>query len=203
MINTIAMTDSGHLEQIERIQRLTVAWMLIEAALSLFAAWRAHSPALIAFGGDSAIEVASAAVVLWRFRTQSEHAERHAARITGLLLFALAGLVAIGSILSLAGYAEPKPSYLGMAVLAVAAILMPWLSREKRRLSAISGSAALRADAAESALCGYLSIIALIGIVLNSVGHFRWADPVAALVILPLVVREGMEAIRGRACQCA
>jgi multisubunit Na+/H+ antiporter MnhG subunit len=127
--------------------------MSFEAAFSLWAAWRARSPALLAFGGDSAIELLSATVVLWRFRSNpSEHAERTAARTAGALLILLAVYVVLVSGLSLRGYLEPRPSYLGIAVLVAAALIMPWLAREKRRLSAETGSAALRADAAESTL---------------------------------------------------
>jgi divalent metal cation (Fe/Co/Zn/Cd) transporter len=185
------------------VQAVTVAWMSAEAAVSLFAAGRARSPALIAFGGDSAIELASAVVVLWRFRSNavSEHLERRAARIAGGLLFALAACVIATSVTALRGYSEAKPSLLGIGILA-AAVLMPLLAREKRRLSAQTGSAALRADAAKSALCGYFSVIALLGLVTNAVWHIRWADPAAALIIVPLILREGWEAMQGRPCAC-
>ncbi len=177
--------------------------MSVEAALSLWAAWIARSPALAAFGGDSAVELLSAAIVLWRFRTHaSEHAEQLAARIAGGLLFALAAYVVLASMMSLLGYSEPKPSYLGMVVLVGAAIIMPMLAKGKRRLSALTGSAALRADAAESALCAYLSIIALVGLAVHAIWHIAWADPVAALVITPLIVFEAREAMRGKACGC-
>ncbi len=177
--------------------------MSVEAALSLYAAWAARSPALAAFGGDSAIELLSAVVVLWSFRAyQSEHAKRRAARISGALLLALAAYVVLASASSLLGYSEPKPSYLGMAVLAAATLIMPLLAREKRRLSALTGSAALRADAAESALCAYLSIIALAGIAVHAIWHIAWADPVAALAITPFIVFEAREAMRGKACCC-
>ena len=158
----------------------------------------------MAFGGDSAVELLSAVVVLWRFRPGAAHesAERLATRIAGALLFALAAFVASFSALSLLGYSEPKPTLIGIAVLVVAAVIMPWLAPEKRRLSAITGSAALRADAAESALCAYLSGIALAGLVMNGIWHFRWADSIAALVILPLIILEGREAMRGKACGC-
>jgi divalent metal cation (Fe/Co/Zn/Cd) transporter len=176
--------------------------MSAEGALSLWAAWKAHSPALVAFGGDSGIELLSAVVVLWRFRQASEHAEKLAARIAGSLLFVLAACVVAVSAMSLLGYSEPKPSYLGMAVLVPAAFIMPWLAKEKRRLSALTGSVALRADAAESAICFYLSIIALVGLAVHSVWHIEWADPVAALVITPFIAFEAREALRGKACGC-
>jgi divalent metal cation (Fe/Co/Zn/Cd) transporter len=190
--------------RIRSLQVVTIAWMSVEAVVSLFCAWRAHSPALLAFGGDSAVELLSAVVVLWRFRVTSAHegAERLAARVAGALLFALAAYVALASVMSLLGYAEPKPTFIGIVVLLVAAIAMPWLAREKRRLSAITGSAALRADAAESALCAYLSVIVLLGLGVNAIWHLRWADPVAALVILPVMIWEGREAMRGKPCGC-
>jgi divalent metal cation (Fe/Co/Zn/Cd) transporter len=143
------------------------------------------------------------AVVLWRFRaTAHENAEARAARVAGALLFALATYVAITSVTSLLGYSEPKPTFLGIAILIAAAVVMPWLAKEKRRLSGATGSAALRADAAQSALCAYLSLIALAGLAINAIWHVKWADPTAALVIIPLVVWEGWEAIRGKPCNC-
>lgn len=191
-------------QRIRKIQGITIAWMSIEAAVSLYSAWRARSPALLAFGGDSAVELFSAVVVLWRFRAGSapERAERLAARIAGALLFALVAYVALASAMSLLGYGEPKPTLIGIGVLVVAAALMPWLARQKRRLSATTGSAALKADAAESALCGCLSVIALAGLAVNAIWRLRWADPVAALIILPLMIWEGREAMRGKPCAC-
>ena len=198
----IAIPDA--IQRIQRVQTLTVAWMSVEAAVSLFAAWRASSPALLAFGGDSAIELFSALVVLWRFRETAAHgdAERRAARIAGALLFALAAFVAVTSATSLLGYSEPKPTFLGIAILVAAAVVMPWLAKEKRRLSGATASTALRADAAQSALCAYLSLIALGGLAINSIWHTKWADPIAALAILPLIVWEGREAMCGKTCDC-
>ena len=187
------------------MQAITVAWMSAEAAVSLWAAWRAKSPALLAFGGDSAIELASAVVVLWRFsaKAPSEHTERRAAQIAGALLFVLAACVLATSLMALLGYSETRPTLLGIAILIAAAVFMPLLAREKRRLSAQTGSASLRADAAESALCGYLSLVALMGLLVNAVWHVGWADPVAAMLIVPLISREGVEALRGKSCDCS
>jgi divalent metal cation (Fe/Co/Zn/Cd) transporter len=198
------ITRQDTFTRIQRIQTLTIVWMAIEAAVSLSAAWLARSPALLAFGGDSAIELISAVVVLRRFQAPvaQEDAESRATRIAGFLLFALAVYVVIASAVTLFGHAEPKQSYLGIAVLMVAAISMPLLAKEKRRLSAETGSAALRADAAESALCGYLSIIALVGLALNGIWHVAWADPVAALCLVPFIVREGWEAVQGETDEC-
>jgi divalent metal cation (Fe/Co/Zn/Cd) transporter len=192
------------IRSIQRIQTLTIVWMTVEAAVSLAAAWMARSPTLLAFGGDSAIELLSAIVVLWRFRAHAdqEQSEKRAARIAGGLLFILAAYVVVVSTLTLLGYSEPKTTYVGIAVLVAATAIMPWLAKEKRKLSAITGSAALRADAAESALCAYLALVALVGLGINAIWHLRWADPIAALVIVPLILWEGREAIRGRACGC-
>ncbi len=185
-----------------RLQVLTLVWMTVEAAVSLGAAWLARSPALLGFGGDSAVELLSAAVVLRRFYFPSNdaHAEERAARIAGGLLFILAGFIALASILTLLGHAEARPSPVGIALLVLAAVVMPWLARQKRQLSLVTASAALRADAAESAICGYLALIALAGLAVNAIWGVRWADPVAALLLLPLIVREGLEAMRGKPC---
>jgi len=204
MASVLQIASPDAIRRIQRVQAITIVWMSVEAAVSLFAAWKARSPALLAFGGDSAIELFSAVVVLWRFRASAGlgDAERRAARVAGALLFALAAYVAITSVASLLGYSEPKTTFLGIAILVAAAAVMPWLAREKRRLSGATGSAALRADAAQSALCAYLSLIALAGLAINAIWHVKWADPIAALAILPLIVWEGREAMRGRACGC-
>jgi divalent metal cation (Fe/Co/Zn/Cd) transporter len=196
-LNEIDSRD--HTRQIRQIQVLTIVWILVEAVVSLFSAWRARSPALFAFGGDSLIELASAVVVLWSFRSGAacEIKEIRAARITGALLFVLAACVATVSALSLLGYGESKPSFAGVLILILAAVVMLLLAREKRKLSMVTGSAALRADAAESAVCAYLASLALVGVALNTVWHISWADPVAALLLLPFIIWEGREAVRG------
>jgi len=204
MASTLQVPAPDTIRHIQRMQAITIAWMSVEAAVSLWVAWIARSPALLAFGGDSAVELLSAVVVLWRFRAHAvpRDAERRAARITGALLFVLAAYVVVASAMSLMGYSEPKATSLGIAILMAAAVIMPWLAREKRKLSAATGSAALRADAAESALCAYLSMIALAGLAANAIWHVAWADPAAALVVTPLIAWEGREAIRGKACEC-
>ena len=201
---SVSQVPTDAVRRVQRVQAITIVWMSVEAAISLFAACRAESPALLAFGGDSAIELLSAVVVLWRFRSNvaEEQAERRAARIAGVLLFALVACVVAVSVMALVGYSQPKPTLLGIAILIGAAAFMPFLARAKRRLSAQTGSAALRADAAESALCAYLSLIALVGLAANAVWRVPWADSVAALAIVPVVLWEGREALRGKACRC-
>ena len=190
------------LQRVIWIQTLTLIWMSVETVVSLGAAWIARSPALLAFGGDSAVELLSAAVVFRRFRRPSRggRAEERAGRIAGGLLFVLAAFVVTTSVLTLLGHVEARPSPIGIALLVLAAMIMPWLAAQKRHLSITTGSAALRADAAESAVCGYLALIALAGLVVNALWKVSWADPIAALALLPLILREGWEAWKGKPC---
>jgi divalent metal cation (Fe/Co/Zn/Cd) transporter len=186
-----------------QLQVFTIIWMSVEAGVSLSAAWRSHSPALFAFGGDSLIELLSAAVIFWRFRFRLT--EVRAARIAGGLLSALAGFVILASVLSFLGYHEAKSSLLGIGLLVAAAGVMPWLASRKQQLAVIVASAALKADAAESALCGYMAWIALAGLVANAIWRVPWADPVAAVALTPLILREAWEAMRHckLGCQCS
>jgi divalent metal cation (Fe/Co/Zn/Cd) transporter len=185
------------------IQAFTIVWMTAEAGVALASAWQAGSPALLGFGGDSLIELLSAAVVLRRFRDEreDERTEKRTAQVGGILLFALAAFVVIASAAALLGYREVRTSLVGILLLLIAAIVMPWLAKEKRHLAAKTGSAALRADAAESALCGYMAWIALAGLVVNAVWKNHWTDPLAALCLTPIIVREGWEAMHGKPCR--
>jgi divalent metal cation (Fe/Co/Zn/Cd) transporter len=200
----IQLTTRHTSQRIQLVQTITILWMTVEAGVSLLAAWTARSPALLAFGGDSLIELFSASVVLWRFttRTKQEHAERTAARTAGVLLFVLGAFVVFSSVKTLLGHTNPSPSVLGIFVLAAAITIMPWLAKEKRRLSSLTGSAALRADAAQSNLCAYLALVALLGLTLNAVLKIGWADPLAALAVIPFIGYEAVEVIRGRHCGC-
>src|SRR5260370_11943918 len=140
--------------------------MTVEAVVSLGTAWISHSPALFAFGGSSLIELLSAAVVFWRFRFTLN--EARAARIAGVLLFTLAGLVVLTSALTLLGYREAQPSLVGIGILLAAAVAMPWLVNRKRYLAAVTSSGSLKADAAQSALCAYMAWVALSGLRVNA-----------------------------------
>jgi divalent metal cation (Fe/Co/Zn/Cd) transporter len=204
MASMLQIATLDDIQRIRRVQVLTIGWMTVEAVVSLLAAWKARSPALLAFGGDSAIELFSAVVVLWSFRAHvaDEDVETRAALIAGVLLLALAAYVAVISALSLLGYGAPKPAIPGIAILVAALGVMPWLAKEKRRLSQATGSAALRADAAQSSLCACLSLIALVGLAVNAIWRVEWADPIAALLIIPLVLRESWQTMRGKPCGC-
>ena len=122
-------------------------------------------------------------------------AERSGARVAGGLLFFVAACDIVSSGLSLLGYREPQPSFAGIILLIVAAIGMPWLASQKRKVATQVASAALRADATESAVCGYLSLIALVGLLANAIFHAPWADPIAALALVPLIAREAWQAV--------
>src|SRR5579863_1427751 len=183
-----------------RLQVLTIVWMTVEALVSLATAWRSHSPALFGFGGDSLIELLSAAVVFWRFRFHLN--EARAALIAGVLLFALAGLVMLTSALDFLGYREAQRKIVGIAILLAAAVAMPWLASRKRRLGAITTSAALKADAVQSALCAYMAWIALAGLLVNAIWGISWADPVSALALTPLILREGWIAVHASKLGC-
>ena len=197
MADEIVALQPDVLRRILRIQAFTLIWMCVEAAVSLGAAWWAHSPALFAFGGDSAIELVSALVVYWRFRFHSTEtkAEKFATRMAGGLLFALAAYVLLASAAALLGKREARSSLAGIALLLVAAVVMPWLAGQKRNLSVVTSSAALRADAAESVVCGYMAWIALAGLSVNAAWGIKWADPVAAFCLIPFILREGWEAV--------
>lgn len=183
-----------------QLQVLTIVWMTAEAVVSLGTALSSHSPALFAFGGDSLIELLSAAVVFWRFRFTLN--EARAARIAGVLLFALAGLVVLTSVLNFLGYREAHRSLLGIGILLAAAVVMPWLASRKRQLASITSSAALTADAAQSALCAYMAWIALAGLVANASTGKSWTDPVAAVALTPLILREGWIAVQSSKLGC-
>ncbi len=185
------------LRRAARLQMLTIVWMSVEAIVASTAAWTARSPALLGFSGDSAIELFSAIIVLWRFRAKSDLAvaEQLAARVAGVLLFVVAAFVIVSSGLSLLGNREAQPSIIGIIVLIVAAIGMPWLASQKRKVATQVASAALRADATESAVCGYLSLIALAGLLANAIFHAPWADPIAALALVPFIAREAWQAV--------
>jgi divalent metal cation (Fe/Co/Zn/Cd) transporter len=209
MLNTqlqyAELSSSPYQKQIVWLQLITILWMCVEAAIALFTALRAHSVALFGFGADSGIELVSALVVFLRFRKVTYVNEKKAARITGLLLFALAAFIPASSVVAFTNPRfRPEPSYLGIGLLIAAGIFMPWLASQKRSLAAKANSGALKADAVQSSMCAYLAWIALGGLVANAIFKISWADPVAALLLLPIMLREGLEAMQGKSCSdCA
>jgi divalent metal cation (Fe/Co/Zn/Cd) transporter len=190
-----------------RLEIGTVLWNAIEGIIAIIAGVMASSVALIGFGIDSFVETASAAVVGWRLRAEltdeadherTETLERLTGRIAGALLLALAAYIVVDVGRRLLGFgAEARESTVGIVVTAISLIVMPLLGWAKLRTATILGSPALRADAYETITCAWLSLTTLAGLLLNSVLGWSWADPLAALAIVPLAVREGVEGWRG------
>jgi divalent metal cation (Fe/Co/Zn/Cd) transporter len=188
-----------------RLELLTVGWNSAEAVIAIAAGLLASSIALVGFGLDSVIEVSSGAILLWRLRAdrddkRRERAERLALRLVGLSFIALAAYVAGDAIYSLWQRQAPDQSYLGIGLALVSLMVMPLLARAKRRLAAELGSPALHADSQQTQICAYLSVILLGGLTLNAALGWWWADPVAGLLMTPLIAGEGVEALRGKTC---
>jgi divalent metal cation (Fe/Co/Zn/Cd) transporter len=191
-----------HLRTIGWLQGITIVWMLIECAVALIAAARAHSPVLFAFGSDSLVELLSAAVVVLQFTPTFRIRADKAARIAGMLLFGLAGLVILTSIASLALHIEPDRSWLGIGITLAALIVMPVLSAAKQHMAEKTGNVALAADSVQSATCAYLALITLVGLAANAIFHLPWVDAVAALGVTPILIVECRHALRGESCGC-
>ena len=187
--------------QVAWLQVITIVWMVLECAGSLWAAAQAHSVALLAFGSDSLIELLSASVVLLQFLPRFPLKKAHAERAAAILLFLLAGTVVGIAALS---YRTPKEtSRLGMGITAAALIAMPLLAWLKRRQASASNDRALAADATQSATCAYLAAVTLAGLAIYALWHIGWADTVAALAAVPVLIIEGRRTWRGEGCNCA
>ena len=181
----------------------TITYNIIEAVIAIAAGAAASSTALIGFGLDSVIEVGSAAAVAWQFSGRNpDSREPTALRIIAVSFFALAAYITVESLRALFGAPEADPSTVGIALAAASIVVMPLLSRAQRRAGRELGSASAVADSKQTLLCAYLSGVLLIGLFLNSAFGWSWADPVAALVIAGVAIREGREAWRGKHCGC-
>lgn len=189
-----------------RLEYLTVGWNIVEGAVAITAAIVSGSVALLGFGVDSVVESVSGSVLIWRLGSEArgrrdeeaiERIERNAERLVGASFFVLAAYVAFDATTSLLNGERPEPSVIGIALTAASIAVMLWLARAKRRAAAELGSRALAADAEQTQACWYLSVIVLAGIGLNALFGFWWADPVAALGVVVLLVREGWEAWGG------
>lgn len=193
------------------LNSVLLGWNVVEGVVAVGFGLLASSVALVTFGIDSFIEVSSAAVVTWRLwrerrgasAERTERLERTASRVAGSLLLLLAVYVAIDASRRLLGYGEEAGESLpGIVLTALSLAVMPLLGWAKLRVAHRLGSRALRADAIETLTCAWLSAATLLGLTLNAAFGWTWADPVAALAILPLVVREGVEGLRGESCNC-
>jgi len=184
------------------LQGITLTWMLAECGLSLYAAAAAHSPVLLAFGSDSLVELLSATVVLLHLFPRFAISEHNAARAAAILLFALASIVCAIAIFSLATRQQPAPSHLGIAVSLAALVGMPVLAALKRREARRTHDSALAADAVQSATCAWLAAITLAGLGLNAFFQIAWFDSAAALLAVPLLLKEGRQTWQDQACGC-
>jgi divalent metal cation (Fe/Co/Zn/Cd) transporter len=184
------------------LQGITLAWMVAECGLSLYAAVDAHSPALLAFGSDSLVELLSATVVLLQFGSRRSISQKTAARVAAVLLYALASIVTATVLISFALKVRPEASCVGMAVTVAALVVMPVLAALKRREAKRIGNVALAADAVQSATCAYLAFITLVGLGLNAAFHWPWFDSLAALLAIPILLFEGRSAWNGHTCSC-
>lgn len=186
------------------LEYLTIGWNSLEGLIAIASGLFAGSIALVGFGVDSVIEVSSGAALLWRLHLDSperrERAEQVALKLVGVSFLLLAAYVAFDAVKSLVYREVPEASYIGIALAALSLAVMPLLARAKRRVAAEINSRALQADSRQTDICTYLSAILLGGLILNALFGWWWADPVAALVMVPIIVKEGVEALRGETC---
>ncbi len=189
-------------------QWLTICHGLLETIVALSSGVAAGSVVLFGFGLDSLIEVLSASIVIWRLVVQSDSVRRSAVdrlglRFVGFCFLALGAYVAYDSVLALIHREQPRESVAGMILAAFSVVAMPLLARAKRSLANELNSSAMGADSVQSDLCAYLSAILLVGLLLNWRFGWWWADPVAALLMVPIMLKEGIQALQGKSCTCA
>ena len=198
MVNSLV--PSRFEERAVRLAWATIVWNVVEAVVAIGAGTAASSIALIGFGLDSTVEVMSAVVIVWQFRGLAEDRERRALKLIAVSFFALAAYVGVQAIIDLLRTVEPKSSTVGIGLAIASLVVMPMLSRAKRRNGNAMGSATVVADSNQTKLCAYLSAVLLAGLILNATAGWWWADPVAALAIAGLAVNEGREAWKGEMC---
>jgi divalent metal cation (Fe/Co/Zn/Cd) transporter len=197
-------TDRAHhLKRGRMLEYFTLGWNMLEAGVAIGAGWLAGSIALVGFGVDSLIESFSGAILLWRLASPAhdESRERLALRLVGASFFLLAAYVCFEAIKSLIASEQPSASIVGIVLSVASLVVMPLLARAKRKVAADLGSHALKADSRQTDICAYLSAILLGGLVLNALFGWWWADPVAALIMVPIIAREGFEAWQGEVCE--
>ncbi len=200
MDGVLADINKGDAERRGRkLAYLTIIWNSLEGIIAVGAGIVAGSIALVGFGVDSVIEVSSGAIILWRLAS-GEHREKLALRLVGVSFLALATYVGFDAVKSLIYRELPEASYVGIAIAGLSLVVMPWLARAKRRVAGKLNSAAMHADSRQTDLCTYLSAILLGGLVLNALAGWWWADPAAALIMVPIIAKEGIDALRGESC---
>ncbi|RWA15586.1 hypothetical protein MELE44368_08750 [Mycolicibacterium elephantis DSM 44368] len=201
MVATTAARRDVLIRRVRLFVAATISYNVVEAVVALAEGTRVSSTALIGFGLDSAVEVASAAAVAWQFAARDpETREKTALRFIAFSFFALAAYVTADALLTLFGVGEARPSRIGIALAALSLVIMPVLSWAQRHAGRELGSRSAVADSKQTLLCTYLSAVLLIGLVFNAALGWTWTDPVAALGIAAIAVREGINAWRGDAC---
>jgi divalent metal cation (Fe/Co/Zn/Cd) transporter len=201
-----AVTDrAATVRRGRKLEYFTIVWNTLEGVVAVVAGWMAGSIALVGFGVDSFIEVTSGAALLWRMSTDAdgqrrERNERRALRIVGLSFVGLAAYVAYESLSDLVRKHAPESSLPGVFLACVSLVVMPLLSRAKRKVGNALSSGAMNADAKQAEFCAYLSTILLGGLLMNVLFGLWWADPVAALVMAPVMANEGIQRLRGKTC---
>jgi divalent metal cation (Fe/Co/Zn/Cd) transporter len=186
-----------------RLNYATLAYNSLEGVLSIGAGLLAGSVALVGFGADSLIELAAGAAALWRLSAdlnpaRRDRVEQQTLRLIGGCFLALAAYVSLEAIRALINQTAPEQSPLGIGIAAASLLVMPFLARAKRAVALQLGSGALAAEAKQTLICTYLSAILLVGLALNALWGWWWADPVAGLAMVPLIAWEGLEGVRGR-----
>ncbi len=197
------------------IELVSIIWMIIEAIIAISSGLMAHSLSLVAFGSDSIIELIAGGVLLWRLTIERngaslervERAEKISSWVVGLALFVLAVYIIVASIDKLWTHQGAETSYLGIALAIASGIIMPYLSRAKKRIGSEIGSQALKADGSCSIVCAYMAWTVLIGVIVTALFGWWWADSIVALALVYFVIKEGWEAVqeaRGKedACSC-
>jgi divalent metal cation (Fe/Co/Zn/Cd) transporter len=201
----VALNRQAAAERGKRLEYFTIAWNSLEGLVALIAGALAGSISLVGFGIDSFIEVTSGATLLWRMTVDAEEQtrernERFSLRIVGTCFLALSAYIAYESVADLISQKAPEHSIPGIILACVSLIVMPILSRAKKRVGKELSSAAMNADARQTDFCVYLSAILLAGLILNVALGWWWADPVAALTMVPIVAKEGFDGVKGKAC---
>jgi len=193
------MNAEAAIQRGARLQYLTLGWNSLEAVIAIGAGLIAGSISLIGFGFDSLIEVSSGVIILWRLFS-GEHREELALKLVGGSFLALAAYIALDAAKSLWFRKAPEHSYAGMVLAILSLIVMPLLASAKRKVAVSLHSNAMQADSRQTDICAYLSAILLVGLGLNALLGWWWADPVAGWAMVPIVAKEGIEALRGDAC---
>jgi divalent metal cation (Fe/Co/Zn/Cd) transporter len=205
MSESPSLTRTAVVQRGRKLEYFTIAWNTVEGLVAIAAGVFAGSISLVGFGIDSFIEVTSGSVLLWRMSVDAnEHRraanEKRALRFVGVCFLLLAAYVAYESATDLWLRRAPEHSIPGIILACVSLVVMPLLSRAKRKVGRSLGSAAMHADAKQTEFCTYLSAILLLGLLLNTFFNLWWADPVAAVIMVPIIAREGIEGVQGKAC---